>query len=99
MVFIFALGAALTNCFGRMVGSEREGWILLIVMAILFACGVGGLYSSEAGGNPALAALNAGQATSAQQSAGNMEGKEVRFGVAGSALFAESLHGILRRRG
>ena len=89
MVLIFALGAALTNCFGRMVGSEREGWILLIVMAILFACGVGGLYSSEAGGNPALAALNAGQATSAQQSAGNMEGKEVRFGVAGSALFAE----------
>jgi K+-transporting ATPase ATPase A chain len=89
MVLIFALGAALTNCFGRMVGSERQGWILLTVMAILFGCGAGGLYSSEAGGNPALAALNAGQTTSAQQPAGNMEGKEVRFGIAGSALFAE----------
>jgi len=88
-LLIFALGAALTNCFGRMVGSERQGWILLTVMAILFGCGVGGLYSSEAGGNPALAALNAGQTTSAQQPAGNMEGKEVRFGIAGSALFAE----------
>ena len=88
-LLIFALGAALTNCFGRMVGCERQGWILLTVMAILFGCGVGGLYSSEAGGNPALAALNAGQTTSAQQPAGNMEGKEVRFGIAGSALFAE----------
>jgi len=89
LVLIFALGAALTNCFGRMVGSERQGWILLTVMAILFGCGVGGLYSSEAGSNPALATLNAGQTTSAQQPAGNMEGKEVRFGIAGSALFAE----------
>jgi K+-transporting ATPase ATPase A chain len=88
-LLIFALGAALTNCFGRMVGCERQGWILLTVMAILFGCGVGGLYSSEADGNPALAALNAGQTTSAQQPAGNMEGKEVRFGIAGSALFAE----------
>ena len=89
MALIFALGAALTNCFGRMVGSERQGWILLTVMAVLFGCGVSGLYSSEAGGNPALAALNAGQATRAQQPVGNMEGKEVRFGIAGSALFAE----------
>jgi K+-transporting ATPase ATPase A chain len=72
-----------------MVGSERQGWILLTVMAILFGCGVGGLYSSEAGSNPALATLNAGQTTGAQQPAGNMEGKEVRFGIAGSALFAE----------
>ena len=67
MALIFALGAALTNCFGHMVGSERQGWILLTVMAVLFGCGVSGLYSSEAGGNPALAALNAGQATRAQQ--------------------------------
>jgi potassium-transporting ATPase potassium-binding subunit len=91
MVLMFALGAALTNCFGRMVGSERQGWILLTVMAILFALGVGGLYSSETGGNPALAsACRAGPTKSAQPPpAGNMEGKEVRFGIAGSALFAE----------
>jgi len=89
MVLILALGAALTNCFGRMVGSERQGWILLGVMAILFGLGVSGLYSSEAGGSPALAAMNAGQTTSSQQPGGNMEGKEVRFGIAGSALFAD----------
>ena len=89
LVLIFALGAALTNCFGRMVGSERQGWILLCVMAILFGLGVGGLYSLESGANPALATINVDQTTSLQQPGGNMEGKEVRFGIAGSALFAE----------
>ena len=89
LVLIFALGAALTNCFGRMVGSERQGWILLGVMAILFGLGVGGLYAAESGGNPALATLNVDQITSSQQPGGNMEGKEVRFGIAGSALFAD----------
>ena len=88
LVLIFALGAALTNCFGRMVGSERQGWVLLCVMAILFGAGVGGLYSSEASGNPTLAILNAGGTANLQQPGGNMEGKEVRFGIAGSALFA-----------
>jgi potassium-transporting ATPase potassium-binding subunit len=88
LVLIFALGAALTNCFGRMVGSERQGWVLLCVMAILFGAGVGGLYSSEASGNPTLAILNAGETANSQQPGGNMEGKEVRFGIAGSALFA-----------
>jgi K+-transporting ATPase ATPase A chain len=88
-VLIFTLGAALTNCFGRMVGSERQGWILLCVMAILFGLGVAGLYSSEAGGNPAFAALHVDLTTSSQQPGGNMEGKEVRFGIAGSAHFAE----------
>jgi len=87
VLLIFVLGAALTNCFGRMVGSERQGWVLLGVMAILFGLGVGGIYASEARGNPALAALQADKAT--QQTAGNMEGKEVRFGIAGSALFAD----------
>jgi potassium-transporting ATPase potassium-binding subunit len=87
VVLIFVLGAALTNCFGRMVRSERQGWVLLCVMAVLFGLGASGLYSLEAGGNPALAALNVDQ-TTMQQSGGNMEGKEVRFGVAGSALFA-----------
>jgi K+-transporting ATPase ATPase A chain len=58
-------------------------------MAILFGLGVGGLYSSESGANPALANFNVDQTTSLQQPGGNMEGKEVRFGIAGSALFAD----------
>jgi K+-transporting ATPase ATPase A chain len=89
LVLIFALGAALTNCFGRMIGSERQGWILLCVMAILFGLGVSGLYSVESGANPALAAINVDQTPGLQQPGGNMEGKEVRFGIAGSALFAD----------
>jgi potassium-transporting ATPase potassium-binding subunit len=90
VVLIFALGAALTNCFGRMIGSERQGWILLCVMAILFGLGVGSIYSLEARGNSALAAANTHQTTGPpRQLGGNMEGKEVRFGIAGSALFAE----------
>ena len=89
LVLIFALGAALTNCFGRMIGSEREGWILLGVMAILFGLGVGGLYWSESAANPALATITVDQTTGARQPGGNMEGKETRFGIAGSALFAD----------
>ncbi len=89
MLLIFCLGAALTNCFGRMVGAEREGWILLGVMAILFVLGVGVVYFSEGRGNPSFAALNVDQTTSSQQAGGNMEGKEVRFGIGGSALFAD----------
>ena len=85
---MFAIGAALTNCFGRMVGDERQGWILLAVMAILFGLGTSGLYVLEAGGNPALASVGADQSTGEYQSGGNMEGKEVRFGIAGSSLFA-----------
>ena len=88
-LLIFLLGAALTNCFGRMVGSERQGWVLLAVMAILFGFGIGTLYPLEAAGNPALTALSIDQTTNVQQSGGNMEGKEVRFGIAGSALFAD----------
>ena len=87
LVLIFGLGAALTNCFGRMVGSERQGWVLLCVMAILFGLGVGGLYASETSSNPAFATLSA-QTTSPRQPVANLEGKEVRFGIAGSALFA-----------
>jgi K+-transporting ATPase ATPase A chain len=89
VLLIFALGAALTNCFGRMVGFERQGWALLCVMAILFGLGVSALYSSEAVDNPAFAASQIDQTTNLKQPRGNMEGKEVRFGIAGSALFAE----------
>ena len=88
MVAIFALGAALTNVFGRMVGDERQGWALLAAMGFMFLLGVGIAYWAEAQGNPAFAAFDVDQAISAMQAGGNMEGKEVRFGIANSALFA-----------
>jgi K+-transporting ATPase ATPase A chain len=79
---IFALGAALTNTFGRMVGDERQGWAILAAMGVLFIAGVAVCYWAEAAGNPILTALGLDPAD------GNMEGKEVRFGIAASALFA-----------
>lgn len=79
MVSIFAIGAALTNVFGRMVGNERQGWAIFAAMGVLFLAGVAVTYWAEAGGNPAFAALGI--------EGGNMEGKEVRFGIAASALF------------
>jgi K+-transporting ATPase ATPase A chain len=89
VVLIMVLGAALTNCFGRMVGSERQGWALLGVMTILFGLGVGALYPLEAAGNPTLSALQTGRTAGAQQPGGNVEGKEMRFGIAESVLFAD----------
>jgi len=80
MISIFALGAALTNVFGRMVGNQRQGWAVLAVMGVLFIAGVAACYAAEAHGNDALNALGL--------TGGNMEGKEVRFGIVGSALFA-----------
>src|SRR5271163_1817060 len=80
MLSIFAIGAALTNVFGRMVGNVRQGWAVFAVMGILFLVGVVFCYWAEAHGNDALNALGL--------TGGNMEGKEVRFGIAGSALFA-----------
>src|SRR5262245_446733 len=80
MVLIFAIGAALTNVFGRMVGDPRQGWAILAVMGLLFLGGVAVAYWAEAAGNPAIAKLGV--------EGGNMEGKEVRFGIANSALFA-----------
>lgn len=82
MVAIFVLGGALTNVFGRMVDDQRQGWAILAAMGVLFICGVALLYWAESAGNPLLTALGVDPA------AGNMEGKEVRFGVAASALFA-----------
>jgi K+-transporting ATPase ATPase A chain len=80
MISIFALGAALTNVFGRMVGNQRQGWAILAVMGVLFISGVAVTYWAEAGGTTALHALGL--------DGGNMEGKEVRFGIAASSLFA-----------
>jgi K+-transporting ATPase ATPase A chain len=88
MILIFSIGAALTNTFGRMVGSERQGWTIFAVMGVLFLAGVVALYAAEAPGNPAFARLGVDQTASALQAGGNMEGKEVRFGIANSALFA-----------
>ena len=82
MLAIFAPGAALTNTFGRMVGNEKQGWTILGAMLVLFVAGVAVAYWAEAQANPALVALGV------DPSSGNMEGKEVRFGVALSALFA-----------
>lgn len=80
MVTIFALGAALTNVFGRMVGNQRQGWAILATMGVLFMAGVTVCYWAEASGNPLVHALGI--------DGGNMEGKETRFGIALSALFA-----------
>jgi potassium-transporting ATPase potassium-binding subunit len=87
IVLIFSIGAALTNVFGRMVGSQRQGCAIFAVMGVLFLAGVTTCYWAEAPGNLAFAALNVDQAASALQAGGNMEGKEVRFGIANSALF------------
>lgn len=80
MVSIFAIGVGLTWCFGKAVGDTRQGWAILAAMAVLFLAGVALAYGAEAAGNPNLHALGV--------AGGNMEGKEVRFGIAASALFA-----------
>jgi potassium-transporting ATPase potassium-binding subunit len=87
MVLIFSIGAALTNVFGRMVGNQRQGWAIFAVMGLIYSVGVTTVYHSEAPGNPAFAALHVDQTPSALQPGGNMEGKEVRFGIANSSLF------------
>lgn len=80
MLAIFVFGAAMTNVFGRMVGNQRQGWAILAAMGVLFIVGVAVCYWAEANGTAALQALGL--------SGGNMEGKEVRFGIVASALFA-----------
>ncbi len=88
LVSIFAIGAALTNVLGRMVRDERQGWAIFAAMGLLFLAGVTTAYWAESHGNPAFAAFNVDSAPSAAQPGGNMEGKEVRFGPALSALYA-----------
>jgi K+-transporting ATPase ATPase A chain len=80
MVSIFAIGAAMTNVFGRMVGNERQGWAIFAAMGVLFLAGVIVTYWAEAAGTTGLNALGL--------TGGNMEGKEVRFGIVASSLFA-----------
>src|SRR5664280_2594581 len=86
MFCIFAIGAGLTYTLGRMTNSQRHGWAVWAAMAILFLVGVTVAYRAEARGNPLLAGAN--QQVTATQAGGNMEGKEVRFGITNSALFA-----------
>src|SRR5215472_15571081 len=88
LVAIFAIGAALTNVLGRMVKDERQGWAIFAAMGLLFLAGVATAYWSESHGNPALAQYSVDYTASATQAGGNMEGKEVRFGPALSALWA-----------
>jgi potassium-transporting ATPase potassium-binding subunit len=85
-LLIFSLGSGLTYTLGRMTGSQRHGWAVWSAMAALFLVAVAVAYSAEARGNPLLHGVD--QRSSITQSGGNMEGKEVRFGIANSALFA-----------
>jgi K+-transporting ATPase ATPase A chain len=86
LILIFAIPSALTYTLGRMTGSQRHGWAIWGAMALLFLAGVTTAYWAEARGNPQFTGVN--QASDSLQSGGNMEGKEVRFGIANSALFA-----------
>jgi K+-transporting ATPase ATPase A chain len=86
LVLIFAIPSGLTYTLGRMTGSQRHGWAVWGAMAVLFLAGVVSAYSAEARGNPLLHGVD--QRASATQSGGNMEGKEVRFGIANTALYA-----------
>jgi len=86
MIAIFAIPSGLTYTLGRMTGSQRHGWAVWSAMLVLSLAGVVTAYWAESAGNPLLAATD--QRVSAMQSGGNMEGKETRFGIANSALFA-----------
>jgi potassium-transporting ATPase potassium-binding subunit len=86
MISIFAIPAGLTYTLGRVTGSQRHGWAVWAAMAVLFVAGVTTAYWAESKGNPLLKGVD--QQASLRQSGGNMEGKEVRFGIADSTLFA-----------
>jgi K+-transporting ATPase ATPase A chain len=88
MLAMFAIPAALCFVFGRMVGDSRQGWAVIGAMTLIFVVMALVLLSAEQKGNPALAALHVDQTSSLLQAGGNMEGKEMRFGIVASALFA-----------
>lgn len=85
---ILVISAALTYTFGHMVKNTRQGWAVFAVMAVLFLGGLTATYWAESQGNPALASTGIDQAPGALQSGGNMEGKEVRYGIANSTIWA-----------
>src|SRR5579864_5017465 len=87
-VLIFLIPGALTYTFGKMVGDTRQGWAIFAAFSVMFLIGVFVCYHFEQAGNPVVANLGVQTAASATQSGGNMEGKETRFGIADSALFA-----------
>jgi K+-transporting ATPase ATPase A chain len=87
MLYIFIIPAGLTYTFGKMVKDTRQGWALFAAMSVIFLAGVAVTYGAESSGNPNLAKLGIQTAASDTQPGGNMEGKEVRFGIANSALF------------
>jgi K+-transporting ATPase ATPase A chain len=88
LLLIFAIPAGLTYTFGRMVGDTRQGWAIFGAMAAMFLVGVFVCYGYEQAGNPILTKLGLESASTPGQAGGNMEGKETRFGIASSALFA-----------
>jgi K+-transporting ATPase ATPase A chain len=88
MLSIFLIPAGLTYTFGKMVGNVRQGWTLFAAMSLMFLTGLGVCYWAESGGNPLMAKQGVMTAASAGQPGGNMEGKEERFGIAASTLFA-----------
>ena len=88
MLAIFSIGAGLTHTFGKMVGDRKQGWALFAVMSILFLAGAAPAIWAEQHGNPQFTKLGIDQQASATQSGGNMEGKETRFGIVESALWA-----------
>ncbi|MGA2409168.1 MAG: potassium-transporting ATPase subunit KdpA [Candidatus Binataceae bacterium] len=88
LILIFAIGAGLTHTFGQMAGDRKQGWALFGAMAILFLVGAVAATVAEQRGNPNFAAMGINQSAQASQSGGNMEGKEVRFGIVNSALWA-----------
>jgi K+-transporting ATPase ATPase A chain len=88
ILLIFVLGAGLTYTFGHMVKDTRQGWALFWAMAVMFLMGVFVAYAAEQAGNPIVASLGVEDSATATQSGGNMEGKETRFGIGTSALFA-----------
>ncbi|MDP9124658.1 MAG: potassium-transporting ATPase subunit KdpA [Pseudomonadota bacterium] len=88
MLVIFLIPAGLCFTFGRMVSDKRQGWTVYIAMFVLFVVGAIGAMTFEQQGNPQFAALGVDQSVTATQSGGNMEGKDTRFGIANSGLFA-----------
>ena len=88
MLAIFLIPAGLVFAFGRVVGDSRQGWAVLAAMTVIFVMAVVAITPAEQAGNPLLPPLGVDQTASALQSGGNMEGKETRFGITASALFA-----------